>query len=311
VPIPFRAKFCSKAVEAGEAMAYPVDIHLVDKLFDARGAHIHMLLEALARYHADGHRIPVAPGCLLLRAKMLTYDPRVALLEAFVDARVAFLTGGASLETPRAGPSTGGASGVRHHLKRQEIVRAFEETLDVRQRALFANTRAADLKTFVDRIMEARGRPLLVATRVAGEPVKLSYADCRLLQPHEAVEEKGPSDTSSPLETMFRAELVRILGYDMPKARPCWLLYPPTQKALELDFYDAAKKMAIEYDGKQHYEFPNAYHKTRAEFEQQVARDLWKDTACVRHNVRLLRVRASCDPVVDAMRAVSALGITI
>ncbi len=115
---------------------------------------------------------------------MSTYDPRVALLEAFVDARVAVLAGGAS----PAGPSAGGASGVRHHLKRQEIVRAFEETLDVRQRALFANTRAADLKTFVDRIMEARGRPLLVATRVAGEPVKLAYADCRLLQPHEALE---------------------------------------------------------------------------------------------------------------------------
>jgi hypothetical protein len=61
------------------------DIHLEDKLSDARVADIHKLLDALARYHADGHRIPVAPGCLLLRAKMSTYDPRVALLEAYVD----------------------------------------------------------------------------------------------------------------------------------------------------------------------------------------------------------------------------------
>ena len=93
------------------------------------------------------------------------------------------------------------------------------------------------------------------------------------------------------------------------EARPHWLEYPPTGCALELDFYDAERRVAIEYDGHQHYEFPNAFHKTRAEFEAQVARDQWKDAACERAGVRLIRIRASgCMGTAACMGFVQPLG---
>jgi hypothetical protein len=116
-------------------------------------------------------------------------------------------------------------------------------------------------------------------------------------------------NTSSPMENLFRQELKRILGYDMPKARPSWLLYPLTNRTLELDFYDQERSKAIEYDGRQHYEYPNAFHKTRAEFDQQVMRDVWKDAACRLNGVQLARVRATSDVAADVMQAVSTLNL--
>lgn len=113
--------------------------------------------------------------------------------------------------------------------------------------------------------------------------------------------------TSSPMENELRAAL-EAHGVAMPKARPQWLQYPLTGALLELDFYDAPRRLAIEYDGCQHYEFPNLFHKTRREFDAQVARDRWKDAACAEAGVRLVRIRASGCGAADAGAALAALG---
>ena len=60
--------------------------------------------------------------------------------------------------------------------------------------------------------------------------------------------------------------------------------------------YVESENLAVEYDGPHHYEYPNMYHRTRGEFEEQRSRDKAKDVACARHGTRLMRVRA-CEGV--------------
>jgi len=103
------------------------------------------------------------------------------------------------------------------------------------------------------------------------------------------------ADTSSKSERAFKAALEARLGVTFVKVRPPFLTYTKGA-ALELDMYDETRRLAVEYDGPQHYEFPNTYHRTRAEFEQQKARDAFKSAACEKNGVRLVRIRASTLP---------------
>jgi hypothetical protein len=283
MPVPMRAKFSDKAVEAGEPHSYPVVLDMDDKLLKARDAHLHYILDALGRYNASTRAIPLPPGCLRLRAKLLLADPRIDAITEFVEKRVDFDK----------------VNGVIH---RTELLKAIDSSLSFKAKMMFHDTKVAQMKKLVDNVMASFSRPFLEDTSVEGVNHKRIYRDCVLL-------DEDATGTASPMEDLFRAELVRALGYDMPKAHPCWLVYPVTDAPLELDFYDPVRKMAIEYDGKQHYEYPNKFHKTRAEFEQQRQRDAWKDEACIRNKVQLVRVRATSDPAKDVASVLSALGI--
>jgi hypothetical protein len=46
---------------------------------------------------------------------------------------------------------------------------------------------------------------------------------------------------------------------------------------MELDMYIEELAFAVEYDGPQHFQFPNAYHKSVDEFNAQALRDRLKD----------------------------------
>jgi len=59
---------------------------------------------------------------------------------------------------------------------------------------------------------------------------------------------------------------------------------------MELDGYNQDLKIAIEYNGKQHYVFPNGFHKTIEEFEKQKERDLLKLDLCDKNGVYLITV---------------------
>ena len=135
-------------------------------------------------------------------------------------------------------------------------------------------------------------------TKAQGYPRGMCYLGVAL--------KNDTSDTSSPLERAFRASL-EARGVAMPKARPEWLKNPKTGATLELDFYDEEQRVAIEYDGAQHHEFPNAFHKSRAEFEEQVARDRWKDAQCAAMGVQLVRIRATGNSEQEAADAVDEM----
>ncbi|MEK7070534.1 MAG: hypothetical protein AAB966_01895, partial [Patescibacteria group bacterium] len=88
------------------------------------------------------------------------------------------------------------------------------------------------------------------------KPLRFDYS---LLPPpttltNDSRESKGERACRDAVEDIF--------GKEFPSVRPGWLINPETGYPLELDCYNADLKLAIEFQGSQHYEFPNRYHKT-------------------------------------------------
>jgi hypothetical protein len=81
-------------------------------------------------------------------------------------------------------------------------------------------------------------------------------------------------------EEQWRDVFEKVTGHAYPSMRPYWLINPSTGRRLELDGYSAELRSAFEYNGRQHYEFPNSFHKTREEFDLQVERDALKVEIC-------------------------------
>ena len=74
---------------------------------------------------------------------------------------------------------------------------------------------------------------------------------------------------------------------------------------MELDMYNDEHKIAVEYNGAHHYEYPNDYHTCIDDFNKQVQRDREKAVICVQQGVRLLIVRAQAnieDEISEALR---------
>jgi len=72
--------------------------------------------------------------------------------------------------------------------------------------------------------------------------------------------------------------------------RPPWLKNPETGKILEIDCYNDELKIGIEYNGIQHYKYPNLFHKTYDDFVKQVRRDKFKHKKCDENGVYLITV---------------------
>ena len=79
-------------------------------------------------------------------------------------------------------------------------------------------------------------------------------------------------------------------GYAFPKCRPSWLVNPRTGHPLELDGYNEDLRLAFEYNGPQHYHYPNRYHQSREAFLEQKFRDLVKYQLCNQRGVYLLTI---------------------
>lgn len=93
---------------------------------------------------------------------------------------------------------------------------------------------------------------------------------------------KGEAECKRVLEKIFQCEFHSV--------RPNWLKNPETKRNLELDCYNETCKVAVEYNGKQHYVFPNGFHKKESDFFKQVRRDEYKVDCCERNGVFLIRV---------------------
>jgi hypothetical protein len=77
--------------------------------------------------------------------------------------------------------------------------------------------------------------------------------------------------------------------YIFVKVRPNWL-ENKTGHNLELDFFCEELKLAFEYNGQQHYEFMEFFHKTEENFEKQLEHDELKLKLCTKENVKLIIV---------------------
>ena len=82
--------------------------------------------------------------------------------------------------------------------------------------------------------------------------------------------------------------------FDKPfyKSRPRFLNNPVTfgTNNLELDCYNEELKLAVEYDGAQHFKFIPHFHKTNEAFMNQRYRDYMKDQMCKENGIVLIRV---------------------
>lgn len=87
--------------------------------------------------------------------------------------------------------------------------------------------------------------------------------------------------------------------------RPDWLLGPRGQR-LELDFYIDELNVAIEVQGRQHYEFVPKFHKTYTAFQHQEEIDRTKRNICASLGIRLLEVENK-QAALDAISAIKDL----
>ncbi len=90
-------------------------------------------------------------------------------------------------------------------------------------------------------------------------------------------------------ENNCREYFEKIFKKNFPKLSPHWLINEEGNR-LHLDGYCEELNIAFDYHGIQHYEFPNYYHKTREEFEKQLANSRIKRKRCKGNNVTLVEI---------------------
>lgn len=93
------------------------------------------------------------------------------------------------------------------------------------------------------------------------------------------------------MESQCRSILENYFGKPFPSTRKLpWLKNPLTGMPLEIDCYNNQLKIGLEYNGYQHYHYPNHFHKTEDEFHKQLARDKVKTRLCREYGVHLISV---------------------
>ena len=91
-------------------------------------------------------------------------------------------------------------------------------------------------------------------------------------------------------ESICKAYLQRRFNKPFTNQRPKYMFNSVTGKALELDCYNEELRLAVEYNGKQHYEYVKFFHKSRADFQNQCYRDKIKQENCKKVGIILIEV---------------------
>lgn len=102
-------------------------------------------------------------------------------------------------------------------------------------------------------------------------------------------ENKKEEYVSNPEKETCKA-LERAFGKPFVRDRPDFLRNPLTGKNLELDCYNKELGIAAEYNGPQHYYYPNFTGQSYKEFQDQIARDNFKLDKCDENGVYLITV---------------------
>lgn len=119
---------------------------------------------------------------------------------------------------------------------------------------------------------------------------KLPSLNISYYHPEDVVVKKGrkESPAESKGEALCRKILETAFRVPFPTMRPDFLVNPETGRNLELDGYNEDLHLAFEFNGIQHYKFPNRFHKSEEEFKNQVRRDLFKREACEAAGISLI-----------------------
>lgn len=106
----------------------------------------------------------------------------------------------------------------------------------------------------------------------------------------KSLKKHAPKTSKGELEC--RRVLQKLFGKPFNKARPDFLRNPVTGGLfnLELDCYNPVLKLAVEYNGAQHYKFIPYFHKNKEAFLNQKYRDDMKRRICKDNNITLIEV---------------------
>jgi hypothetical protein len=145
-------------------------------------------------------------------------------------------------------------------------------------------------ESFYDKLDSDTDRAIQQLRRKAREAKKIipyfpDFPQFWLMPPRE----KGKY---SSLGERYCIEFLELLfpGHKFNKVRPDWLLNPDTNRCLELDGYCPELNLAIEYNGIQHYVWPNFLPMSLKEFWRQRERDQLKEEICIREHICLIRI---------------------
>lgn len=103
---------------------------------------------------------------------------------------------------------------------------------------------------------------------------------------------RGGAPGESKGEVECRRVLSQFFNKPFYKSRPMFLNNPVTfgTNNLELDCFNEELKIAVEYDGRQHFEYIPYFHKTHEAFMNQRYRDYMKEQMCKDNGIILIRV---------------------
>lgn len=144
--------------------------------------------------------------------------------------------------------------------------------------------------------------------RVAGAAVRASWwlgtlAIARMRQV-DCAQASTPKYKSAQ-EATVAATLARMFpGREFRSVRPAWMRNPDTGAPLELDFYCEPLRLAVEVQGRQHYEEVAWFHRTPTAFADQLARDAAKPPACARRGITLVCIPYSVTSSRDIERMI-------
>lgn len=125
--------------------------------------------------------------------------------------------------------------------------------------------------------------------------------DVQIETPVQNTSQNAPQNIIRPVTSNNRGRFIsrgerlccqtmeKIYGVPFTTVRPKWLRNY-TGMPLELDCYNADLQLAVEYNGEQHYKWPNFTNQTYEQFLAQVERDARKVELCDRNGVYLIVV---------------------
>ena len=101
-----------------------------------------------------------------------------------------------------------------------------------------------------------------------------------------------PKRYDSKGEIECRRVMEKLFNKPFPKARPKFLNNPVTGGShnLELDCFNEELRIAVEYNGRQHYEYVPYFHANKEAFLNQKYRDDMKRRICRDNNIFLIEV---------------------
>jgi very-short-patch-repair endonuclease len=96
---------------------------------------------------------------------------------------------------------------------------------------------------------------------------------------------KWDEQSRSKVQTLFKTIIRPFWCYDIVLEE-----LPVLGTKMTLDFYNASRKIAVEVDGNQHYQFNSFFHQTRRNFALQLFRDDYKEKFCEVNHIKLIRI---------------------